>query len=662
MDDKLFRKLKRWFSKDIEKANKFRAQAEEDYAFYNGDQWDATDLAILRQNNRPVMTFNRIAPLVNAVTGSERNNKREVQFIPRTLGAAIPNELLTSAAEWFRDQTDAETEDSDAFTDAVICGMGWTDTRLDYENDPAGIPVISRLDPFKMAWDCNAVKPNLIDAQRLWYIDRKPLEYVKQMFPDVDESKLHAAWAHSAARTVHVDDPLNYYGENAAELTANEDFTGDREVTIVECRYFEHEPYYKTNRGDLTQKQYDMLKQVDPALEGVRLTRKVAKRVFIGSEILGEPDNPLVPIGQLGWECITAYYDKGQGIFYGVVRPAKDPQRWANKFFSQVMHILNSQAKGGILAERGAFDDDRQAEESLAKADTITWLKHGAVGQQAIMPKPSAVFPAGFFQLFNESKEAISQVTGLSPEFIGTREVNQAGILEAQRRQSSLNLLAGIFDSLKKYRKRQGKIILYLIQNYLSDGRLVKIVGEDRAQYVPLTRENIVNVEYDIIVDDSPTSPNEKERTFSVLKELMPQLQAILPPQAATFVLDYVPLPATLVGRFKTIIEQNEQQQQQMQMQQMQMQMMQQQQGGQGGEQQQSPQENIELIKQQTIREKSMMDLKAKLAELSLKEREVMLKEWAASMEAEERQRQQAIEQVQNAIRQQSVNTMRGRI
>lgn len=63
--------------------------AQEDYDFYNGRQWNEQDLAVLREQNRPVMTFNRIAPLVNAVIGTERNNKRQVQFIPRQEGLPL---------------------------------------------------------------------------------------------------------------------------------------------------------------------------------------------------------------------------------------------------------------------------------------------------------------------------------------------------------------------------------------------------------------------------------------------------------------------------------------------------------------------------------------------------------------------------------------------
>ncbi|WP_375647811.1 portal protein, partial [Bartonella sp. CR84HXZ] len=439
----LFRKLVSWYKEDVEHVNKWREHAREDFGFYNGDQWNEEDLSALKKQRRPVMTFNRIAPLVNAVVGSERNNKREVQFIPRQVGKALPSELLTGAAEWFRDMAHAEYADSDAFQDAVICGMGWTDTRLDYENSLDGEPVITRLDPLKMVWDSAAVQPNLTDAQRLWYVDRKPLEVAKQMFPKSHWTELSADWARdgSSHEGVHHND-LDYYSDEGSIDVEN----GRRMVTLVECRWFESERYYKApdlSTGELrdySEEEFKQLQCMMPNIQGAAFNKKVVRRAFLGRKLLESPDQPMVPAGQLGWECITGYFDKIERQFYGVVRPTKDPQRWANKYFSQVMYILNSQSKGGLIVEEGAFKDIRQAMQDWARADALLVAEDGALAQGKIQPKPVAEFPTGFFQLFNEAKEAINQVTGLSPEFIGTREVTQAGILEAQRRQSSLNL------------------------------------------------------------------------------------------------------------------------------------------------------------------------------------------------------------------------------
>ncbi|WP_406604112.1 portal protein [Bartonella gliris] len=547
----LFKKLVGWYQDDITHVEQWRKNAQEDYDFYNGRQWNEQDLAVLREQNRPVMTFNRIAPLINAVIGAERNNKRQVQFIPRQEGAAFANEILTGAAEWFRDEADGEYEDSDAFQDAIICGMGWTDTRLDYEEDPQGKPVIARLDPMKMVWDASAVKPNLIDAQHVWYIDEKPLAVAKEMFPHVHWSDLHADWVKNYSVLHHMSNSdTQSYGEDEGRS-----FQSPKMVTLAECRWFEREVVYRVldpltgKFTDYSELEFQSLWKEYPNIQATRSTRKIVKRAFLGKKLLDVPDKPLVPPHQLGWECITGTFDKLSRQFYGIVKPTKDPQRWANKYFSQVMHLLNSQSKGGIMAERDAFDDDRQAVESWARADSITWLKSGAVSGGRIQPKPVAQFPQGFFQLFNEAKSAIEQVTGLSSEFVGTRAVNQPGILEQQRRQSSLNLLASFFDGLRRYRQRQGKIILYLIQNYLSDGRLVRIAGDENAQYVPLTREMVTSLEYDIVVDDAPTSLNEKERTFALIMQLLPLMQNFTTPEIMLDLLRYSPLPASLIHK-----------------------------------------------------------------------------------------------------------------
>ncbi|MDN5249293.1 MAG: portal protein [Alphaproteobacteria bacterium] len=532
----LFLKLKSWYERDIKWALAWRQKAREDYEFYNGEQWSGEDRLVLQRNRRPVMTFNRIAPLVNAVIGAEINNRRQVRFIPRNLGEAKADDMLTGLGEWFRYTANAVDEESEAFADTVIAGMGWVDTGLDFDNSADGVPMMQRLDPFKMAWDCNATKSNLTDATRMWYVDEKPIDQLREMFPDIDEAQLDAAWARRAP--------------GAAK-------SGDM-VTIVEARWFEYQEAFQApdiitgeKRVYSAEKLAELLQDF-PNLPHHRFRQRIVKRAFLGAELLGDPDSPLVPHNQLGWECITGYYNRAERQFYGLVRPTKDPQRWANKFFSQVMHVLNSQAKGGLLAERGAFDDDAQAEESFARADQITWLRNGALSATAprIQPKPAAQFPSGFFQLFEESKNAIMQVTGLSPEFIGTREVNQPGILENQRRQSSLNLLAYIFNSLKKYRKRQAMLVLHLLQNYLSDGRMVRIIGEENQQYVPLTRAVCAQREYDVIVDDAPTTANEKERTFAILQQILPMIAPYLTPQMGLEMLKYTPLPASLIEKW----------------------------------------------------------------------------------------------------------------
>jgi hypothetical protein len=73
------------------------------------------------------------------------------------------------------------------------------------------------------------------------------------------------------------------------------------------------------------------------------------------------------------------------------------------------------------------------------------------------------------------------------PRADGAGRRDQAASLEYQRRQAGFTVLAQFFNSLRQYRKRQGRAMLYMIQKWLGDGRLVRITTDNgNQQYVPL--------------------------------------------------------------------------------------------------------------------------------------------------------------------------------
>src|SRR5690606_902047 len=116
-----------------------------------------------------------------------------------------------------------------------------------------------------------------------------------------------------------------------------------------------------------------------PARKSVRTTRKVYRQAYLGRVLLEIGEAPCRD--RLSVFCSTGKRDRNKNCFYGLVRSMKDPQRWANKWLSQTLHIMNTTAKGGIVAERGIFDNDEDAEESWAKQDSITWLKKDALAE-----------------------------------------------------------------------------------------------------------------------------------------------------------------------------------------------------------------------------------------------------------------------------------------
>jgi hypothetical protein len=154
--------------------------------------------------------------------------------------------------------------------------------------------------------------------------------------------------------------------------------------------------------------------------------------------------------------------------------------------------------------------------------------------------------------LMELAQSSFQEVTGISLEMMGLTDRNQPGVIESSRKQSGINTLSWAFDSLRRYRKEQGKLLAKFIVKYIADGRLVRITGERRQEFVPLLK-NKLTLEFDVVIDESPSAPNVKERTWDALEKILPvamQMQLPVPP---TFV-EYAPIPAKLAQEWKETI------------------------------------------------------------------------------------------------------------
>lgn len=202
----------------------WRRDAHEDYGFVAGDQWEESDRQVLRDQLRPVITFNRIGPVIDTIAGIEVANRQEVRFLPREIGDVGVNEMLSSAADWVRDACDAEDEESDAFVDLVVCGMGWTAMRMDYDAEPDGKIMIERVDPLEMYWDPAARKHNLADARRIARVRDVSRADFEAMWPDqadtVREGGAGGEWSLlDDYEDPHIVDPQDGYRGSGAGVS-----------------------------------------------------------------------------------------------------------------------------------------------------------------------------------------------------------------------------------------------------------------------------------------------------------------------------------------------------------------------------------------------------------------------------------------------------------
>lgn len=553
----------------------WRKEARQAYDFVAGHQWSEEEESELTSILRAPVVFNRIGPVIDAVSGSEIANRQQVAYIPRRVGASGVNELLTGAADYIRDNCDAEDEESEAFLDAAICGIGCVETMLDEESSIEVQVKMERRDMFEMSWDPNARRKNLNDRE--WVRRCVPMKKadVIARWPDKKDDIEAAFW--DAETSDPRDDREPHDAQSAWKYENGRGYDRKTGMMLVEhAQWREREAYWRAldpSTGQIVEmddagmervrgrrKELEKAGVFPPGAQyqEVRRNRVVIKQAFvIGKTLLEEGDAPIKD--DFSYKFITAKRDRNKNRWYGLVRSMVDPQRWANKFFSQLLHIIGSNAKGGLMAEEGATSNWRKLEQDWAKADSIVKLNDGALSKGKIMPKPPTPFPAEINHLLSFAVQSLRDTSGVNLEMLGLADREQPGILEAQRKQAALVVLGTIFDALRRYRKEQGRLLAKFIRTYLSDGRLVRIQqGNGLEQYVPLVRD-AVSFEYDVVVDEAPTSQNTKERTFAILMQLMPALTKMgvpMPPD----VMDYLPLPTGFVEKWKQTVMQAQQQ------------------------------------------------------------------------------------------------------
>lgn len=581
-DDLLMATLKSWWRKDGPHARRWREGdevtigAKDCFDFVSGRQWTPEDQAFLQSQRRVPITFNRVLPTIATITGIEINSRHDTVFIPRTSSIASQrgelmvkaNEVLSQAARAFADECDAEDHQSEAFRDSVICGMGWTEARVDYDIDPVGSYVEAVVSPLEMAWDYRAREKNLADTQRRWHMKTMSMHEARAMFPDVDPEDLSCAWARSDTETgmYHIDEQ----GHSRAEEPSGSDFDAEAEVHVLRVQWWEYEatrlvahpdkpnePQHMTeeefaNLTALVQQKFAAAGVPPPQIPSVSGRRRAFYETYVGSKVLQKPARPQFHNG-FTLNCITGIPDRNRGHWFGLVYVMRDPQRFANSWLSQTQHILNTTAKGGIIAEEDAFVDPRKAEEDYAKPDSIVMVTPGAIGMNKIMQKPGVGITAGHANLMQFAVSSIRDVTGINLELLGLADRQQPGVLEAQRKQAALTILAPWFDSLRRFRKQVGRCRLFYVQRYLcTPGRMIRIAGDDGFKLVPLLKEEVEG-EHDIVISDAPSSPNQKQETWSYITALLPIIgeKVMSNPKLAMLVVKHSPLPSEFVDGVK---------------------------------------------------------------------------------------------------------------
>ena len=545
-----------------------REEAARSYRMTAGDQYSDEDMEAAG-SDRPLIVFNRVGPVVDSIVGMEVANRHEIRYVPTERSDGKINELLGSAVEWVTERGNCEFYISKCFRDCIVAGWGVMTIAMDYSRDPDGEIVFRREDPLCFYWDTSAAAPNAVDRRWSAIVKLVPMDEIEAEWGlkaedlTVDEN----IWGEFME---HPDSPHNADLVNAYRQGDTKDGAPDSRVPVVEYCYVTRKGFYRvampTGLQELSLGEFrDVKAQLDSmGIKYTKQTKKIWNRtILVGDQVVEDGEAPCPDHG-----ChimITGKRDDRICAWYGVVRPmigtpdTQGPQQMVNKLYSEAINSISANSKGGLLAEADAFEDAREAEQQWAASDQIIWMRPG--GMNKVQAKPLGDYPQGMDRLMQWATQAVPEVTGVNWELLGMVQRDQPGIVEDSRRQAAMTILAEYFDALRLMRIEMGRILAYMVTEYMagddpSNSRILRVAGQGWEEYLPLLKDKLVT-KFDVIVDEAPTA-NQKERTWKVLMELMPMAMQLGMTPPANWI-EFAPIPATLAEQWMQQIQQQQQ-------------------------------------------------------------------------------------------------------
>jgi hypothetical protein len=527
-------------------------EVRENFALFEGNQWTKEAVDRQTKNSLPIININRTAPVIESICGYEQQNRLDIQYLPRLLNKEQEgySDIMNNSVRYIEENAKADSQYSLSFRDMLICGIGATSTDFDYDNNPDGDTVVERIFPAFLFWDNAARAKNLIDSDyvvRLKVMNQEAIqeEYGITFFDDVYSASLDARIleffnAVLAVKTLGVvyeyqwrqKEPF-YRVENPF-MKLNPMTLPPEVAMIMEALKKEYAETYSFN-PDMdalfsvgSGKKLSEIKQIFGALGiPVKSTKqhqfKYYRAIITGSKVVEKSEN----YSQTGFSIkfMIGQFSELTQSYYGLVRSCKDPQRMLNQAVSDYVSFLQTIPKGGVEIEADAVDDIAAFVDTYTKARHVTIYEPG--GLMKSRPKITPPIPSGILEMIQYSDQQIMQVCGVTPELMGmmqTKETNSSFL--RQQIKQGLTTLSTYFDAKYYYLQRQAELYTDCVRIMVDncEGRLIRnVIGEKDEPYIQLTKSRLA-AQYDIVVDEMPSSPDENNDLAMKLLELQGQL------------------------------------------------------------------------------------------------------------------------------------------
>jgi hypothetical protein len=498
-------------------------------------QWTAEQISVLNKRKQPVVTYPRIGRKIDGIVGTVERLKQDPKAYPRTPKQEQGADLATAALRYALEAQQWEAKTPIAADNCATDGHAGLEFEI-IEGDKGDKEVGINLVEDGFFYDPRTFRLDFSDARYMGVSKLVDVETAVEMMPD-EEDKIRAS------------------GDNGGELSVSSDRDNKWFQTVGKRKFIRLVDLWYKHKGGW------------------------CWAIFTGSAILMDGRSYLKDEKKketCKYEMFRCAVDQ-DGDSYGFVRALKSSQDEINQRRSKGLHILNTRR---IIAEQGAFDDVEEARREAARPDGMVIRN---VGRLAEFDDESRQLDLSGQLKFLEDAKAEIDNYGPSQVVTGEGVDNQSGRAIQLRQNAALAELGPFILSYRGWKLRVYRKMFAAIQEHWTGERWIRVTDDDGlAQFIginqtkdengqpvvdqfgnPAIMNALGSVDVDIILDEGPDTINAMADANETLKEIIPAVAPLMPPQKVIALVDAYIETSMLPSEMKQKYRQQSQQQQQ---------------------------------------------------------------------------------------------------
>jgi hypothetical protein len=485
------------------------------FNFYVGNQWDAADIAKLDAEKRPHLTINLILPIINLLSGIQRQGRQDITVVAGKGGSRILAKILTETLTDCLDVTDADYEIADCFLDGIVGNKGWLSLGIDYAEDPiSGDINIAKVSPFDMREDPDAKEYDLNRSGRF---------VIRDYWMDRDTVKLN--WQE---KQTDID------GGGLDVDPAEGDVTGDSQENKL--RYRVRECWWKSfeKRTVIINAATRAVKTVSPAQS--ELAKAIAqksnhwhvkdwvlpvlnKTVTAGNIVLEDIADPYNGVTRFPYYRFCPFWV--DGYVMGITQNLIGPQQEVNKRRSQALHNLNQTANSGFKVKKVLNNYDRHLAKHGSTPGVVLDESKAGGKIERIEPAPLS---DGHITASQMSADDMKEISGANPDLQGQllEGHNESGKAIELRQAQGMKVVEVVFDNFNRTEKliSLGLVDMVRFTDVYTDSQLTEIAHRNDIEVSGSLLAKRRNGRYGVKVEPSSNSPTSQYSNFMAVMEI----------------------------------------------------------------------------------------------------------------------------------------------